>query len=82
MTIESAIITNDNYVLSGSVTGEMWCWDLVSANIINRFMHTPGKVLNSLSVHPTKDVVLTASVGTIKIWGDAESVKIENETNS
>lgn len=77
MTIESAIITNDNYVISGSKTGEMWCWDLVSAQIVKKYLHTYGKVLNSLTVHPTKDVVLTASVGTIKIWGDSETVHIE-----
>lgn len=78
MNIESTIITNDNYVLSGSITGEMWCWDLVSAQVLKKFMHTPGKVLHSLSVHPTKDVVLTASVGTIKIWGDPDNVHIES----
>lgn len=77
MTIESAIITNDNYIISGSVTGELWCWDLVSAKVVKKCIHTPGKVLNSLSVHPTKDVVITASVGTIKIWGEPESVKID-----
>lgn len=79
MNIESAIITNDNYILSGSLTGELWCWDLVSAKVVNKFVHTRGKVLNSLSVHPTKDIVLTASVGSIKIWGDPESVKIEKQ---
>lgn len=77
MTIDSAIITNDNYIISGSKTGEMWCWDLVSAKVVQKYLHTCGKVLNSLSVHPTKDIVLTASVGTLKIWGDAESVQIE-----
>lgn len=80
MTIESAIITNDNYILSGSISGEMWCWDLVTAEVIKKFMHTPSRVLNSLSVHPTKDVVLTASVGTIKVWGDPDSVQIQNAT--
>lgn len=79
MTIESAIITNDNYIISGSITGEMWCWDLVSAKVVDKFMHTPRKVLNSLSVHPTKDIVLTASVGTIKVWGNPESVQIEKK---
>lgn len=77
MAIESAIMTNDNYIISGSKTGEMWCWDLVSAKIVKKYLHTCGKVLNSLSVHPTKDVVLTSSVETIKIWSDSESVHIE-----
>lgn len=78
MTIESAIISNDNYILSGSITGEMWCWDLVSSEVFKKMLHTPGKVLNSLSVHPTEDIVLTSSVGTVKIWGDPANAMIED----
>lgn len=79
MNIESAIITSDNHVLAGSVTGELFCWDLVSGKVVQKYTHTPRKVLNSLSVHPTEDVVLTASVQTIKIWGKAESIKTEQK---
>ncbi|VEN34700.1 unnamed protein product [Callosobruchus maculatus] len=77
MQIESAIITNDNFVLSGSKTGELFCWDLVSAEIVKKYIHTPNKVLNSLSVHPRKDVVLTACVGSIKLWGGTDDIKME-----
>ncbi|XP_056644456.1 WD repeat domain-containing protein 83 [Diorhabda sublineata] len=80
MNIESAIITNDNYVLSGSKTGELWCWDLVSTEVVKKFVHTAGKVLNSLSVHPKKDTVLTAAVRSIKLWEKPEQVLVnENE---
>ncbi|RZC42885.1 WD repeat domain-containing protein 83, partial [Asbolus verrucosus] len=77
MNIESAIITSDNHVLSGSITGELFCWDLVNGNVVQKYTHTPKKVLNSLNVHPTQDIVLTASVQTVKVWGKAESVNIE-----
>ncbi|VEN63995.1 unnamed protein product [Callosobruchus maculatus] len=77
MQIESAIITNDNFVLSGSKTGQLFCWDLVSAEIVKKYIHTPNKVLNSLSVHPRKDVVLTACVGSIKLWGGTDDIKME-----
>ncbi|XP_072396822.1 WD repeat domain-containing protein 83 [Diabrotica undecimpunctata] len=76
--IESAVITNDNFILSGSVTGELWCWDLVSAEVVKKFVHTRGKVLNSISIHPRKDVVLTASVGSIKVWGEPEVIITED----
>ncbi|KAJ8930386.1 hypothetical protein NQ314_016813 [Rhamnusium bicolor] len=77
--IESAIITNDNFVLSGSISGELWCWDLINAKVVNKLVHNVGKVLNSLSIHPKEDVVLTSSVGTIKIWGQPkEDIKIED----
>ncbi|KAG5886956.1 hypothetical protein JTB14_011912 [Gonioctena quinquepunctata] len=72
--IESAIITDDNFILSGSVTGELWCWDLVSTEVVKKLIHTPGKVLNSLSLHPTKDIVLSSSVGTIKVWGQPDDL--------
>lgn len=77
MNIENAIITSDNHVLSGSVTGELFCWDLVSGKIVKKYRHTLNKVLNSLSIHPREDIVLTASVQTIKIWGKAENIKSE-----
>lgn len=77
--IESAIITDDNYILSGSIGGELWCWELISAKVVNKFVHTRGKVLNSLAIHPKKNIVLTASVGTIKIWGKPEDCVINNE---
>lgn len=78
--IESDIITNDNYVLSGSVSGELWCWDLVSSEVKHKFIHTRNKVLNSLSVHPRKDIVLTSSVTTIKLWGEPEERDETDET--
>ena len=80
MNIESGIITSDNHVLSGSVTGELFCWDLVGGNVVKKYTHTSKKVLNSISIHPTQDIVLTASVQTIKVWGKAENAP-ENVVN-
>ncbi|XP_018320701.1 WD repeat domain-containing protein 83 [Agrilus planipennis] len=77
LNIESAIMTSDNHILSGSATGELWCWDLISGEVVKRHFHTPGKALHSLSVHPKKDIVLTASVNTIKVWGSSDEEIIE-----
>ncbi|KAK5645938.1 hypothetical protein RI129_004402 [Pyrocoelia pectoralis] len=77
MTIQSAISASDNHVLSGSTTGELFCWNLVNGNVDQRLLHTSGKVLNSLCVHPKKDVVLTACVNTIKLWDTEDNVKKE-----
>lgn len=68
MNIECSIINNDSYVMCGSISGELFCWDLINSKIINKLCHTQGKVLNSLSVHPKEDVILTACVNTVKIW--------------
>lgn len=72
--IESAILTSDNHILSGSVSGDMYCWDLVSSEIVRKFVHSPGKTLNSICVHPRKDVIMTASVGTVKVWSSLNDV--------
>ncbi|XP_066137815.1 WD repeat domain-containing protein 83 [Euwallacea fornicatus] len=74
LSIESDLMANDNYVLSGSVSGELWCWDLVSTAVKHKFVHNRNKALSSLSVHPKKDVILTASVTTIKLWGNPMDV--------
>lgn len=76
MTIDSAVNITDSYILSGSISGELWCWDLISGKVTNRLCHTSGKVLNSLTVHPIKNVILTASVYTIKVWAKSEEVEI------
>lgn len=76
MTIESGIITTDDYVLSGSISGQLYIWDLINANVVKKLTHTPGKVLNSIAIHPKKNVILTSSVNNIKVWGP-EDLMIE-----
>lgn len=75
-------MTSDNHVLSGSVTGELWCWDLVNGSVVLKLLHTPRKALHSLSLHPRKDVVLTASINTIKLWGTEKDMQSIIESNS
>lgn len=79
MQIESGVIANDNFIFSGSATGDLWCWDLISAKVVNKFVHNPGKVLNSLSIHPKKDILLTSSVQTVKVWGHQEDLASTTE---
>lgn len=74
LTIESDIITSDNLILSGSVMGDLFIWDLVSSEVVRKLIHTPGRALTSISVHPRKDIVLSASIQTVKVWGRDEDV--------
>lgn len=69
MTIESGIITSDDYVISGSTSGQLYIWDLINAKVVKKLTHTPEKVLNSIGIHPKKNVILTSSTNTIKVWG-------------
>lgn len=68
LTVESAVLSGDAHVVCGSVSGELWVWDLVTSSVVKRYEHTFGKVLNSVAIHPTKDIFFTASVNTIKLW--------------
>lgn len=79
-TIESEVITNDNYILSGSVDGNVWCWDLVSGDVKYKYTHDKNKVVQSISVHPKKDVFLSASTNTIKLWGDPTAIPQEEQS--
>lgn len=81
MNIECAIITSDDYVLSGSVTGELWCWDLVSGEAVQKLLHFPHKVLCSLSVHPKNNSVLTASLHAIKLWSTEQEEEVVVDTS-
>ncbi|ENN76268.1 hypothetical protein HUJ04_002420 [Dendroctonus ponderosae] len=81
-TIESEVITNDNYILSGSVDGNVWCWDLVSGEVKYKYTHERNKVVQSISVHPKKDAFLSASTNTIKLWGDASEIPLEEQSGN
>lgn len=67
--VESTVNTNDTMVISGSSTGEIFYWDLVKAEIAFTLMHNAGKAVQSLSMHPQKDILLSASTTSIKLWG-------------
>lgn len=79
LNIESDITASDNCVLSGSMSGDLWCWDLVTAEVKLKLTHTRNKALNSISVHPRKDIILTACVTTVKLWGDPSEVVEQEE---
>lgn len=79
LNIESDITASDNWVLSGSMSGDLWCWDLVTGEVKLKLTHTRNKALNSISVHPRKDIILTACVTTVKLWGDPSEVVEQEE---
>ncbi|KAG8226520.1 hypothetical protein J437_LFUL006910 [Ladona fulva] len=71
--VESAAIANDAYIISGSADGYVWCWGLVGGEVAKKLPHgRDNTVVHSLSVHPTKTVLLTACGGTVRLWGREE----------
>jgi len=67
--MESCVDSKDRHVLSGSIDGDIWCWDLVQATVTNRLTHDGGNVVHSLSFHPSQLFLLSACQGSVKLWG-------------
>lgn len=66
--IESCVSLKDNYVLSGSTDGNVWCWELLSSKCVKLFPHSPEKIIHSICPHPTKELYATAAGGNIYLW--------------
>ncbi|KAJ4431702.1 hypothetical protein ANN_20304, partial [Periplaneta americana] len=67
--MESCVDHRDHHVISGSVDGDIWCWDLVQGSVVTKLTHEKNSVVHSLSSHPSQMFLLSASRGTIKLWG-------------
>eukprot|EP00040_Diaphanoeca_grandis_P031608 m.189427 g.189427 ORF g.189427 m.189427 type:complete len:324 (+) comp32372_c9_seq1:266-1237(+) len=76
--VDSRLSHNDAYVVSGSESGEIYFWDLVQGTIkFKKKAHT--SVIASLDYHPSKPMMLSASVdGVIKVW-QCEGASDEDE---
>ncbi|XP_069783601.1 WD repeat domain-containing protein 83 [Narcine bancroftii] len=59
----------DTHVVSGSEDGQVYFWDLVEGSQAAKLSVGKG-VVQSLSYHPTQTCLLTATEGTIQLWGD------------
>lgn len=68
--IESAINAKDSHILSGSATGEIYFWDLITAECTQKLIHSRTKPVVTLSHHPTGNFVLSACESEIKLWGE------------
>ncbi|KAJ0184271.1 hypothetical protein K1T71_000694 [Dendrolimus kikuchii] len=70
--LENAINEKDSHIISGSKTGEIFYWDLISSSITQKLIHTKNKATVSISHHPTDNFLLTACEDEIKLWGNAK----------
>lgn len=71
--LENCVNAKDSQVISGSATGEVFLWDLITATPGQKLVHCKGKPVVSLSYHPTQSYLLTACEDEIVLWGDAEN---------
>lgn len=66
--LENSVNEKDSNIISGSATGEIFYWDLVSSRCTQKLVHSKKPVV-SLSHHPTDNYLLTASEDEVVLWG-------------
>ncbi|KAJ2942397.1 hypothetical protein O0L34_g16002 [Tuta absoluta] len=67
--LENAVNAKDSHIISGSATGEIFCWDLISTKVTQKLVRNKNKPVVSLTHHPTEDFLLTACEDEITLWG-------------
>lgn len=72
--VECGVLSNDSQIICGSGDGQAYIWDLVSGNIVKRL--NIGRVVNSLSTHPTTQDILLSNQQGIQLWGLARTEEL------
>ncbi|KAJ2941668.1 hypothetical protein O0L34_g10462 [Tuta absoluta] len=67
--LENVVNAKDSHIISGSATGEIFCWDLISTKVTQKLVQNKNKPVVSLTHHPTEDFLLTACEDEITLWG-------------
>lgn len=78
--IENAIGKRNTHVFTGSATGEILCFDIRTGVCTQKMIHTRNIPVTSLSNHPRKRFLLSASRDEIKLWGQQIPTQDQNET--
>jgi WD40 repeat protein len=65
---ESVTATGDAFVLTGSEDGRVVCYELLSGRAAHTLRHPNSIVVHSLSAHPTKQQLVTASGSYAFLW--------------
>lgn len=72
--IENCVFHNDSIIISGSTCGHLWCWDFVSAKLIEKLKPNNNvsytQSINSISTHPSKKVLLASCGPCISLWSE------------
>lgn len=72
---ESCISSDGNLVFGGSVNGDIFIWDFLTADV--KLIKTHGAfVVQTISAHPKNLVFLTGAANTVKIWQKTEIVDV------
>ena len=68
--IENSVAIKDTSIISGSEDGTLFIWDLITAEVTFERKKAHNSVLYGLSRHPSKNIFVTASTDSVKLWKD------------
>ncbi|XP_070167880.1 WD repeat domain-containing protein 83 isoform X2 [Polyergus mexicanus] len=77
--LESSVDYQDTKILSGSVDGKLWIWDLVSQKVVAKLSGIkPTKYATvSISVHPQKNCFLASNGPNVLMWSTSSQTDDE-----
>lgn len=74
--VECCFSECDRYVFSGSEgEGHVYCWNLITSELVYKLTHPGSRVVHSLSPHPSEPKLLTATLGQVWVWGPHSAEK-------
>jgi len=71
--IENCVFHNDSTIISGSTCGNLWCWDFVNAQVIQKLKPTNvsyTQSVNSITTHPSKKILIASCGPSISLWSE------------
>ena len=76
--IDSCLSFTDTHVISGSDDGNIYIWDLIEAKIVRKIDKVHKSCVYSLSAHPSKNCILSASTDAVFLWSTEQDEKEKN----
>jgi len=77
--IESGVLASNNEVVSGSEDGHIYVWDLVETSLLTKLVHSGAKNVHSLSVHPSRQCLISVARERIYVWECPDDNEENNE---
>lgn len=66
--IECGLAINDSVIISGSEDSNVYCWDLMKGDVVEKIHLPMHRVVHSLSCHPSKNELLIGAEGSVYLW--------------
>ncbi|UYV63708.1 hypothetical protein LAZ67_2005380 [Cordylochernes scorpioides] len=78
--MDSCLSHTDSHVISGSEDGRVYVWELVEGKLCHCLEHSGRRAVHSLSHHPSKPFLLTASESCFYLWTTEDYSGPEEDT--